>query len=286
MDLDHMTELQKHQRTTIADLRARKGSPQPLVCLTAYTAPMAKILDAHCDMLLVGDSIGMALYGMENTLGVTPEIIIAHGKAVMRAARRACVLIDVPYGTYESGPQQAYETASRIMGETGCDGLKIEGGAEMAETVLYLTARNIPVMAHIGLKPQSVVKDGGYKVRGKTPEEADSLMRDALAVQAAGAFGLLIEGTVEPVARAITQAVSIPTIGIGASAACDGQILVTEDMLGLITEHTPKFVRQYADLAGTVDEAVAAYARDVRARAFPDAAHTYGNGAAKKAGGA
>lgn len=281
-----MTEPQKYQRTTIADLRARKGSTQPLVCLTAYTAPMAKLMDAHCDVLLVGDSIGMALYGMENTLGVTPDILIAHGKAVMRAAKRACVLIDVPYGTYESGPQQAYETAARIMGETGCDGLKIEGGAEMAETIVYLAARNIPVMAHIGLKPQSVVKDGGYKVRGKTPEEAEGLMRDALAVQAAGAFGILIEGTVEPVARAITQAVSIPTVGIGASAACDGQILVTEDMLGLITEHTPKFVKQYADLAGTVEEAVTAYARDVRARAFPDTAHTYGNGAAKKAGGA
>lgn len=286
MDLDYMTEPQQHQRTTIADLRDRKREGRPLVCLTAYTAPLAKLLDQHCDVLLVGDSIGMALYGMENTLGVTPEIMIAHGKAVVRAAKRACVLIDVPYGTYESGPRQAYETASRIMGETGCDGLKLEGGAEIAETITYLAGRNIPVMAHIGLKPQSVVKDGGYRVRGKSPEEAEGLMRDALAVQAAGAFGILIEGTVEPVARAITQAVSIPTIGIGASAACDGQILVTEDMLGLITEHTPKFVKRYVNLAETISEAVAAYSREVRGRAFPDAQHTYGNGAAKKEGSA
>lgn len=270
---------------TIEDLSARKGEGKPLVCLTAYTTPMAKLLDPHCDMLLVGDSIGMALYGMENTLGVTPDIMIAHGKAVMRGVANACVLIDLPYGTYESGPVQAYETARRIMDETGCDGLKLEGGKEMAKTISHLVQKGIPVMAHIGLKPQSVVKDGGYRVRGKTPEEAEALMRDALAVQDAGAFGILIEGTIEPVARAITLAVRVPTVGIGASPACDGQILVSEDMLGLITDHTPKFVKKFVNLADEIEKAAALYASEVRGRTFPSLAQTYGTDKAKKTGG-
>ncbi|MCB1681943.1 MAG: 3-methyl-2-oxobutanoate hydroxymethyltransferase [Rhodospirillales bacterium] len=268
-------------RLTIASIRAWKNARAPLVCLTAYTAPMAQILDPHCDILLVGDSIGMALYGMDNTLGVTLETMIAHGRAVMSKARTACVLIDMPYGTYEDTPQQAYESARRLLIETGCDGVKLEGGHEMAETIRYLAAKDIPVMAHIGLKPQSVVKEGGYKIKGKTGEEAEALMEDAKAVEAAGAFALLIEGTVEPVARAITQSVDIPTIGIGASPACDGQILVTEDMLGLITDHTPKFVKKYVNLAEEITKAVETYAADVRSRAFPDESHTYGS--AKKA---
>ncbi|MCB1591223.1 MAG: 3-methyl-2-oxobutanoate hydroxymethyltransferase [Alphaproteobacteria bacterium] len=270
-------------RSGIAELQAHKGQRTPLVCLTAYSTPMAQLLDAHCDMLLVGDSIGTALYGMENTLGVTAEIMIAHGKAVMRGAKKACVLIDMPYGTYESSAEQAYGTARRILDETGCDGVKLEGGAEMAETIRHLVQNGVAVMAHIGLKPQSVVKDGGYRVRGKTQEEAEALMKDALAVQEAGAFGILIEGTIEPVARAITEAVDIITVGIGASPACDGQILVSEDMLGLITEHTPKFVKKFVNLAEDIDKAVANYAREVRARTFPDPAHTYGNHAGKKA---
>lgn len=270
-----MTSTIVPQRLTPSDIRARKNAPEPLVCLTAYTAPMAQLLDPHCDVLLVGDSIGMALYGMENTLGVTLEMLIAHGQAVMRKARRSCVLIDLPYGTYEDSPQQAYQSALRLMTETGCDGVKLEGGREMVETIGFLSSQGLPVMAHIGLKPQSVVKEGGYKIKGKTEEEAEALLEDARAVEAAGAFAILIEGTVEPVACTITQSVSIPTIGIGASSACDGQILVTEDLLGLTVDHTPKFVKTYANLGAMITEAVSSYAADVRARSFPSENHVY-----------
>lgn len=270
-----MTSTIVPQRLTPSDIRARKNAPEPLVCLTAYTAPMAQLLDPHCDVLLVGDSIGMALYGMENTLGVTLEMLIAHGQAVMRKARRSCVLIDLPYGTYEDSPQQAYQSALRLMTETGCDGVKLEGGREMVETIGFLSSQGLPVMAHIGLKPQSVVKEGGYKIKGKTEEEAEALLEDARAVEAAGAFAILIEGTVEPVACTITQSVSIPTIGIGASSACDGQILVTEDLLGLTVDHTPKFVKTYANLGAIITEAVSSYAADVRARSFPSENHVY-----------
>jgi len=263
------------RRLSISAIRARKNSSVPLVCLTAYTAPMAQLLDPHCDILLVGDSMGMALYGMDNTLGVTLETLIGHGQAVMRKARQACVLIDMPYGSYENSATLAYQSAHRLMTETGCDGVKLEGGREMQSTIDVLSSKDIPVMAHIGLKPQSVVKEGGYKIKGKTEEEAEALLADARAVEAAGAFAILIEGTVEPVARAITQCVSIPTIGIGASPACDGQILVTEDLLGLTVDHTPKFVKTYANLGAIITEAVSFYAADVRARSFPSENHVY-----------
>ena len=261
-------------RKTITDIQKSKAS-EPIVCLTAYTAPIAKILDAECDLLLVGDSLGMVLYGMENTLGVTLEMMTAHGSAVVRGSERACIVVDMPFGTYEESPEQAFRNATRIMRETGCQAVKLEGGADMAPTIEYLTKRNIPVMAHIGLMPQSVVKEGGYKVKGKTSESEAQVIADAHAVEAAGAFSVVIEGTVEDVSAAITQAISIPTIGIGAGVNCDGQILVTDDLLGLLDGHTPKFVKQYADLKSDVARAARAYAADVRSRAFPTAEHTY-----------
>ncbi len=264
-----------NRHITVADIRARKGAAEPLACLTAYTAPMAQLLDAHVDLLLVGDSVGMALYGMDNTLQVTLEIMIAHGKAVVRASKRACVVVDMPFGTYEENPEQAFRNATLIMRETNCDAVKLEGGAAMAPTIEYLTRRNIPVMAHIGLQPQSVLKEGGYRVKGKTPESEATIMADAKAVEAAGAFAVVIEGTVGDVADSITKAIRIPTIGIGASAGCDGQILVTEDMLGLLSGHTPKFVKKYADLGAVIDKAVSTYAAEVRARQFPSSEYLY-----------
>lgn len=263
------------KRKTISDIRMAKNAPAPLVCLTAYSAPMAEILDPHCDMMLVGDSMGMALYGMENTLGVTLEMIAAHGKAVMRRANNACVIVDMPYGTYEESPQTALKNARWLLEQSGCDGIKMEGGREMADTIRTLTQAGIAVMAHIGLKPQSVIKEGGYRIKGRTQEEIDGLLADARKVEEAGAFALLIEGTIEDVASKITRSVNIPTVGIGASPACDGQILVTEDMLGLLTGHSAKFVRKYSDLAEIISTAVQDYAQDVRARRFPDENHVY-----------
>lgn len=261
-------------RTGIPDIRAHKGSAEPLVCLTAYTTPVARILDPHVDLLLVGDSLGMVLYGMENTLGVDLEMMIRHGQAVMRAQPKACVIIDMPFGSYEESPEQAFRNALRVMKETGCDGIKLEGGADMEKTIEYLTKRNVPVMAHIGLMPQSVVKDGGYKIKGRGAEEIARLLDDARAVERAGAFCVVVEGTVEDVAAQITKAVSIPTIGIGASNACDGQVLVVDDMVGLL-ERTPKFVKKYANLAAEIDKAAASYAAEVRARSFPSADYVY-----------
>ena len=262
-------------RKTTTDIKSRKGGTEPLVCLTAYSAPMAKILDKHCDLLLVGDSIGMALYGMENTLGVTLDIMINHGKAVMRETKNACVIIDMPFGTYEKNAETAYQNALRVITETGCDGVKLEGGRDIASTIAYLTERNIPVMGHIGLQPQSVLKDGGYKVKGKTNEEVSKLLDDAKAVEEAGAFSIVIEGTIESVAANITRSINIPTIGIGASSACDGQILVTEDMLGLTTDHTAKFVKKFANLAQDIGKAASHYASEVKSRDFPSEEHTY-----------
>lgn len=263
----------KAHRVSIPDIRARKGGT-PIVCLTAYTTPMARLLDPHADILLVGDSVGNVLYGMENTLAVELEMMIRHGQAVMRAAPRACVIIDMPFGTYEESPEQAYRNAMRIMKEIGADGVKLEGGQPMEATIGYLTARNIPLMAHVGLQPQSVIRDGGYKIKGKTMDEEARLLEDVKAVERAGAFSVVIEGTVETVAAKMTKAVSIPTIGIGASAACDGQVLVTEDMLGL-SERTPKFVKKYTDLSSAIDKAVAEYVSDVKTRKFPSEEYTY-----------
>ena len=260
---------------TVPDLAARKGAT-PIVCLTAYTTPMARLMDAHVDVMLVGDSLGMVLYGMDTTLGVGVDMMIAHGRAVMRGAEHACVVVDLPFASYQESPAAAYRTAARVMQETGCDAVKLEGGVEMAETVAFLAARGIPVMGHVGLKPQSVKAMGGFAVQGKDEDAARRLIADAKAVAAAGAFTLVVEGTMEPVARAITSAVPIPTIGIGASAACDGQVLVVDDILGLFADFTPKFVKRYAELAPEIEAAVKAYADDVRSRAFPGDEHCFG----------
>ena len=259
----------------ISNIKARKNTHHPLVCLTAYTTPMAKILDKHCDILLVGDSLGMVIYGMENTLGVSMDMMVNHGLAVTRAANNSCVVVDMPYGSYESSKEDAYKNAKRIMDETSCHAVKLEGGADMAETIAYLVERDIPVMAHIGLQPQSVVIEGGYKVKGRDDASISKLMADAKAVEQAGAFSVVIEGTIENVAKDITLTINIPTIGIGASADCDGQILVTDDMLGLLTDHTPKFVKKYADLATEIDKAAKNYAKEVKSRTFPNEDYTY-----------
>ncbi|MEM7679526.1 MAG: 3-methyl-2-oxobutanoate hydroxymethyltransferase, partial [Pseudomonadota bacterium] len=246
-----MTTPSKHSqkaRFTTADIQAAKGRSEPLVCLTAYTAPMADHLDEYCDLMLVGDSVGMVLYGMDNTLQVDLDMMIRHGQAVMRRAKNACVVVDMPFGSYEESPEQAYRNAAKVMRETNCDAIKLEGGVDMAETIKYLTSRKIPVMGHIGLMPQSVVKDGGYKVKGKTKASEAQLLEDARAIEDAGVFAFVLEGTVDDVSAKVTQASGVPVIGIGASVACDGQILVTEDMLGMTDGHIPKFVKQYAKL--------------------------------------
>ena len=268
------------RRTTVRDLTARKvpGSvtAEPIVCITAYTTPMARFMDKHVDLMLVGDSLGMVIYGLETTLGVTLDMMINHGKAVVRGATQACVIVDMPFGSYQASPEDAFRASARVMAETGCAGVKLEGGAEMAETVRFLTSRGIPVMGHVGLTPQSVHQLGGYRARGRTNAEADAILADAAAVAAAGAFSLVVEGTVESVAAAITAAVDIPTIGIGASPACDGQIIVADDILGLFGTFTPKFVKRYADLGADVSDAVARYAADVRARRFPGPDQVFG----------
>lgn len=264
-----------NSRNTVANIKNSKHSADPLVCLTAYSAPMAKILDKHCDILLVGDSVGMVLYGMENTLGVTIDMMINHARAVVNASKKACVIVDMPFGSYEDDIDKAYESASRIINETKCHAIKLEGGVEMADVISHLTSHHISVMAHIGLQPQSVVKDGGYKIKGRTDKEISKLTADAKAVEKAGAFSVVIEGTFENVSADITRQLTIPTIGIGASVHCDGQILVTEDMLGLITEHTPKFVKKYSNLASEIDQAAANYASDVKTGNFPDKNYIY-----------
>ncbi len=267
----------RRKTLSVRDIRERKGMA-PLVCLTAYTTPMARLLDPHCDLLLVGDSLGMVLYGMPSTLPVTMEMMIAHGRAVTRGAQTTCIIVDMPFGSYQESKEQAFRNAARIMAETGCAGVKLEGGAEMAETIAFLVRRGIPVLAHVGLMPQSVNAAGGYRAHGREAEEAARILEDARAVARAGAFACVIEGTVENLARTITAAIPVPTIGIGASNACDGQILVTDDMLGLFSDFTPKFVRKYRELGAQIAEAVAEYADDVRARAFPGPEHCFSAG--------
>jgi 3-methyl-2-oxobutanoate hydroxymethyltransferase len=261
------------RRLAAPDIRARKGG-EPIVCLTAYDAPTAALLDDHCDLLLVGDSVGMVVHGMPNTVGVTLEMMILHGQAVMRGSKRAMVVIDMPFGSYEGGKELAYENCARVMKETGAQGVKLESGPTVAETIAYLVQRGIPVMGHVGLRPQAVLTDGAFKAKGRTDEERLRVMAEAEATADAGAFAIVIEGVAEGLARDITGAVDKPTIGIGASAACDGQILVTPDMLGLF-DWTPKFVRRYADLRSEIGRAVAAYAGDVKARRFPAEVETY-----------
>lgn len=269
------------KRLTPRDIRARKGG-EPIVCITAHSAPMAGFMDQHVDLLLVGDSLGMMVYGLDTTVGVTLEMMIAHGKAVVRGSARACVIVDMPFGSYQSSPVDAFKAAARVMSETGCAGVKLEGGAVMAPTVEYLVSRGVPVMGHIGLTPQSVNVLGGFRVQGKSSAEARALVADAKLLADAGAFSIVVEGTVEPVAREITKASSAPTIGIGASAGCDGQVIVAEDILGLYSAFMPKFAKRYAMLGDEVSKAVAAYASDVRARRFPAPENTYGAPPAKK----
>ncbi len=261
------------------EIRARKGTA-PLVVLTAYTTPMARLVDAHCDIALVGDSVGMVLHGMPSTLGVTLDMMIMHGRAVLRGLTRAMAVIDLPFSSYEESPQQAYRNAARLMAETGAPAVKLEGGAHMFDTIAFLTARGVPVMAHIGLTPQAVNTLGGYKVVGRDGE-ADRVMADALAVQAAGAFAVVLEKVPVGLTERITKALEIPTIGIGAGVDCDGQVLVVDDMLGMFTDFRPKFVKRYAELGQLADAAIAAYAADVRARAFPAPEHGFADAVPK-----
>ncbi|PSJ59804.1 3-methyl-2-oxobutanoate hydroxymethyltransferase [Pseudaminobacter soli (ex Li et al. 2025)] len=254
---------------------AAKGGT-PLVCLTAYTTPMARLVDAHCDIALVGDSVGMVLHGLPSTLGVTLDMMIMHGKAVRRGLEHALMVVDMPFGSYEEGPEQAFRNASRVMAEAGCAAVKLEGGETMAETIRFLTRRGIPVMAHVGLTPQAVNTFGGYTVQGRG-EAASRIIRDAKAVADAGAFSVVLEKVPESLASRITKELAIPTIGIGASAACDGQVLVVDDMLGMFTDFRPKFVKRYAELGTEAASAIEMYAAEVRARIFPAAEHVFGD---------
>jgi len=261
------------RRITAPDIMKRKGG-EPIVCLTAYDAPTAAILDEHCDLLLVGDSVGMVVHGLPNTVGVTMEMMILHGQAVMRGSRQAMVVVDMPFGSYEGAKEVAYDNCARMMKETGAQAVKLESGPTVPETIAYLVQRGIPVMGHVGLRPQAVLTEGAFKAKGKTDDERLRVIAEAEATADAGAFAIVIEGTAEGVAREITETIDKPTIGIGASAACDGQILVTPDMLGLF-DWTPKFVRKYSDLRSEIDRAAASYAQDVKSRRFPAEVETY-----------
>lgn len=260
---------------TPPDIAARKGAT-PLVCLTAYTTSIAQLVDPHCDVVLVGDSVGMVLHGLPSTLGVTLEMMIMHGQAVRRGLDRALMVVDMPFGSYEESHEQAFRNAARVMAQTGCAAVKLEGGQSMAETIRFLVARGVPVMAHVGLTPQAVNALGGYRVQGRG-NDAERIQRDALAVAEAGAFAVVLEKIPEALAQRITQKIAIPTIGIGASPACDGQILVVDDMLGLFGAFRPKFVKRYAELGESVSAAIAAYSQDVRERRFPAAEHVLGD---------
>lgn len=268
-----MSATSPHRAVLPPDIRARKGGV-PLVVLTAYTTPMARLVDQHCDVALVGDSVGMVLHGMPSTLAVTMEMMILHGRAVVRGLTRAMAVIDMPFGAYEAGPEQAFANAARLMAETGAPAVKLEGGVHMAPTIAYLTRRGIPVMAHVGLTPQSVNTLGGYRVVGREDGGA-SVMADAAAVEAAGAFAVVVEKVPVGLAARLTQTLAIPTIGIGAGARCDGQVLVVDDMLGMFTGFRPKFVKRYAELGEAASAAIAAYAAEVRAGVFPGEEHGF-----------
>jgi 3-methyl-2-oxobutanoate hydroxymethyltransferase len=265
------------KRVTAPAIRGRKvdgKTEQPIVMLTAYTMRMAQLLDPHCDMLLVGDSLGQVIYGLPSTIPVTMEMMCAHGAAVVRGSWHALVAVDMPFGTYEASPERAFQSASRIMKETGCAAVKLEGGEAMAPTIEFLTHRGIPVIGHVGLTPQAVNVLGGYGARGREEKEAGKILRDAKAVDEAGAFCIVVEGVVEGIANDITNSVGAPVIGIGASAQCDGQVLVIDDMLGMF-ERTPRFVKRYDDLAARISDAARTYADEVRVRSFPTAEQTY-----------
>lgn len=265
------------KRLTIPGLRKRKQNgvtAEPVVMLTAYTARQAQLLDAHCDLLLVGDSLGQVIYGLPSSVPVTLDMMAAHGAAVVRGSYHSVVVVDMPFGAYEGSPQEAFASASWLLKETGCAGVKLEGGEVMAETVHFLVNRGIPVIGHVGLTPQAVNVLGGYNSRGRSEAEAKKIVADAVALDQAGAFAVVIEGVVEPIAIEATKAVSCLTIGIGGSAQCDGQVLVTEDMVGMF-ERVPRFVKRYAEVAETISDAAARYAADVRARTFPGIEQTY-----------
>ena len=268
-----MSAVVESKRVSVPEIMAHKNA-KPVVCLTCYHAHTARLLDEHVDLMLVGDSVGMVMHGMETTLGVTLDMMILHGKAVMRGSKKALVVVDMPFGTYEESPEIAFRNAARIISETGCTAVKLEGGARIASTIRYLTERGIPVMGHIGLTPQRIQIFGGFKTQGRSHAEWPAIEADAKAVAEAGAFAIVLEGMAEPLAAKITADIAIPTIGIGASAACDGQVLVMEDMLGL-NPNPPKFVRQYAQLGPAIEAAVRSYAEDVRARRFPGAENVY-----------
>jgi len=268
---------QPMKRLTVPRIRARKtdgATGEPLVMLTAYTARQAQLLDAHCDLLLVGDSLGQVIYGLPSTIPVTMEMMANHGAAVVRGSYHSVVVIDMPFGSYEASKEQAFESASRLLKETGAAAVKLEGGVAMAPTVEFLNSRGIPVMGHVGLTPQAVNVLGGYAARGRSDAEADKIVSDAKALDEAGAFAVVVEGVVEPIAIAVTEAVSCPTIGIGASAKCDGQVLVTDDMLGMF-ERVPRFVKRYENIAEIIEKTVATYASEVRERSFPGEEQTY-----------
>lgn len=261
------------KRLTAPDITARKGK-EPIVALTSYHAHTAAIADKYCDFLLVGDTLGMVMHGFESTLPVPLELMIMHGRAVMRGAKRALVIVDMPFGSYEESPAQAFHNAARVIKETQCGGIKLEGGRRMGETIRFLTERGIPVMAHIGLTPQSINVLGGFKTQGRKRDQWAEIEEDARVVAEAGAFAVVLEALVEPLAAKLTAAIPIPTIGIGASARCDGQILVMEDMLGL-SPRVPKFVREFGEVGKAIEKAISSYAAEVRTRSFPAPANTY-----------
>jgi 3-methyl-2-oxobutanoate hydroxymethyltransferase len=269
-----MSKQAEQKRLTAPDIRARKGGA-PIVSLTSYHAHTAALLDRHCDVILVGDSLGMVMHGLESTIPVTLDMMILQGRAVMRGSSRALVVVDMPFGSYEASKEQAFLSAARVMKETGCGAIKLEGGSRMADTIAFLTQRGIPVMAHIGLTPQSINALGGFKTQGRDEADWGPFEADGRAVAEAGAFAVVVEAVVEPLAAKITRDIDIPTIGIGASSACDGQVLVLEDMLGL-SPRAPKFVKRYTDLGPAIERAIAAYADEVRERVFPGPEHVYG----------
>lgn len=261
------------RRITAPQITARKGG-EPIVCLTAYDAPMAEIVDEHCDLILVGDSLGMVVHGMPSTVGVTLDMMIMHGQAVMRGSNKALVVVDLPFGSYEDSPITAFQNASRVMMETGCQAVKIESGSYAAETIAYLVERGIPVMSHVGLRPQSMHVLGGFRARGRRAHVAAEIIENAKAAAKAGSFAVVVEGVSEEIGELVTKSVDIPTIGIGASPQCDGQILVTPDMLGLF-DRVPKFVKKFGDQRAQIEKAVKAYAKDVKTRKFPGEENLY-----------
>ncbi|WDE11823.1 3-methyl-2-oxobutanoate hydroxymethyltransferase [Thalassomonas haliotis] len=268
-----MSKFNQYKRNTVADIQAFKHKKK-IVCLTAYTAPMTEMLDEYCDLLLVGDTVGMVLHGMQDTVGVSLEMMIMHGQAVMRGVKKSLVVVDLPFGAYEESKEVAYQSASRIMKEVGCDAVKVEAFPGIADTIKFLVDRGIPVVGHVGLRPQAINVSGGFKVQGRDQQTKEQILQDVHDAQAAGAFALVLEGVPEHLAVEITRSIEIPTIGIGASKDCDGQILVTDDMLGMF-EWVPKFVRKYADLSQAVQAAAGQYQQDVEQGSFPSEKETY-----------